>query len=266
MPCSGDLAATLASMADIVYPPIITSARVAFKLWGLKFDVVGAQNVPTSGGAVIASNHVSYLDFIFVGLGADGSNRLVRFMAKDSVFENKISGPLMRGMHHIPVDRDAGADAYDEALAALRAGEVIGVFPEATISRAFLIKDLKNGAARLAAQADVPLVPMIVFGGQRMFSKGTPRSLRRGTPILITVGEPIHPTATDDPNDVTQELRTRLEALLEDTIDRYPDVPRDEDDRWWLPASHGGTAPTLEQAKQEDAEAAERRREAREQR
>lgn len=250
-------------MVDIVYPPIITSARVAFKLWGLKFDVVGAQNVPTSGGAVIASNHVSYLDFIFVGLGADHSKRLVRFMAKDSVFENKISGPLMRGMHHIPVDRSAGGDAYQEALEALRGGEVIGVFPEATISRSFLIKDLKNGAARLAAQADVPLVPMIVFGGQRMVSKGTPRSLRRGTSILITVGEPMYPTTTDDPNVVTQELRSRLEALLEDTIDRYPDTPRDENDRWWLPRTHGGTAPTLAQAKKEDAAADRKRREAR---
>ncbi|MGB3674824.1 MAG: lysophospholipid acyltransferase family protein [Candidatus Nanopelagicales bacterium] len=252
-------------MVDIVYPPIITSARIAFKLWGLKFDVVGAHHVPTEGGAVIASNHVSYLDFIFVGLGADESKRLVRFMAKDSVFDNVVSGPLMKGMHHIPVDRSAGADAYNEALAALRSGEVIGVFPEATISRAFLIKDLKSGSARLAAQADVPLIPMIVFGGQRMVSKGTPRSLRRGTSILITVGEPMHPTATDDPDVVTAELRARLEGLLADTIDRYPDQPRDDSDRWWLPATHGGTAPTLAQAKAEDAAAAKARRDAREQ-
>lgn len=250
-------------MADFVYPPIITSARIAFKLWGLKFDIVGAENVPTEGGAVIASNHVSYLDFIFVGLGADQSNRLVRFMAKDSVFENKISGPLMRGMHHIPVDRAAGTDAYAEALGALRDGEVVGVFPEATISRAFQIKDLKNGAARLAAQADVPLIPMVVFGGQRMMSKGTPRSARRGTSICITVGEPMHPTATDDPTVVTQELRTRLEAMLAATIDRYPDTPRDDSDRWWLPANRGGTAPTLAEAKTEDAAAAQRRRDSR---
>ena len=84
-------------MTDLVYPPIIGSARAAFLMLGLKFTVVGAQNVPTTGGAVLASNHVSYLDFIFVGLGADDSKRLVRFMAKDSVFKNKVSGPLMRG-------------------------------------------------------------------------------------------------------------------------------------------------------------------------
>lgn len=254
---------TLWNVADIVYPPIITSARIAFKLWGLKFDVVGSHHVPTEGGAVIASNHVSYLDFIFVGLGADESKRLVRFMAKDSVFENRVSGPLMRGMHHIPVDRSAGADAYDEALAALRSGEVIGVFPEATISRAFLIKDLKSGAARLSAQAGVPLIPMVVFGGQRMVSKGTPRSLRRGTSILITIGEPMYPRSTDDPDEVTQQLKAQLELLLADTIDRYPDAPRDDDDRWWLPANQGGTAPTLQQAAAQDAASAKARREAR---
>lgn len=102
-------------MTDLVYPPIIGSARAAFLMLGLKFTVVGAQNVPTTGGAVLASNHVSYLDFIFVGLGADDSKRLVRFMAKDSVFKNKVSGPLMRGCTTFRSTCSAGADAYDNA-------------------------------------------------------------------------------------------------------------------------------------------------------
>ncbi len=247
-------------MAEVVYPPVIASARVAFKLLGLKFDIVGAENVPATGGAVLASNHVSYLDFIFVGLGADESKRLVRFMAKDSVFTNKVAGPLMRGMHHIPVDRSAGAQSFDDALGALRSGEVIGVFPEATISRAFEIKDLKSGAARLAQDADVPLIPMVVWGGQRMMSKGTPRSARRKTRIAITIGEPMHPTPDDDPVEVTAALRRALEDLLAQTIARYPDKPESDEDRWWMPAKLGGTAPTLEQAKAEDDAADEARR------
>lgn len=246
-------------MPELVYPPVIASAQVMFKAMGLKFDIVGTEHVPASGGAVMASNHVSYLDFIFVGLAAH-PKRLVRFMAKDSVFSNKVSGPLMRGMKHIPVDRSAGAEAFDEALAALRAGEVIGVFPEATISRSFLIKDLKSGAVRLAADADVPLIPMVTFGGQRIYSKGTPRSLKRGTTVAITVGKPITPAPGDDAREVTEHLRSTLSALLEDTIARYPDLPANEDDSWWMPAAHGGTAPTPEQAKTEDDAAdAERR-------
>lgn len=232
-------------MTDLVYPPIVSSARVMFKLMGLRFEIVGEDNVPTTGGAVIASSHVSYLDFIFVGLGADKAKRLVRFMAKDSVFKSKISGPLMRGMHHIPVDRSAGAAAYDEALAALRTGEVIGVFPEATISQSFEIKDLKSGAARLAAEAGVPLIPMVIFGSQRIYSKNTPRSLKRGRCIAITVGEPMHPTPADDFEAVTAELRGRLEGLLVETLDRYPDQPESDDDSWWMPQSRGGTAPAL---------------------
>lgn len=233
-------------MTELVYPPVISSALVAFRLWGLRFDRVGSELVPTSGGAVLASNHVSYLDFIFVGLAAHPSKRLVRFMAKDSVFRNPVAGPLMRGMKHIPVDRSAGADAFESAVAALQSGEVVGVFPEATISRSFDIKAFKTGAARLAAAADVPLIPMITWGGQRMFSKGTPRSLRRGHCIALTVGDPLHPTLADDPGEVTAELRSNMRDLLDATISRYPDQPTGEDDRWWLPARHGGTAPPLQ--------------------
>lgn len=232
-------------MAEIVYPPVIGSARLLFRAFGLKFDIEGSENVPKTGGAVIASNHVSYLDFIFVGFGADKSKRLVRFMAKDSVFRHPVAGPLMRGMHHIPVDRSAGAKSYDEALSALRDGEVIGVFPEATISQSFQIKDLKSGAVRLAAEAGVPLIPMVVFGGQRMLSKGTPRSARRGTCIAITIGEPMYPKPTDDFDQVNAQLRAQLESLLEQTLDRYPDQPENDDDRWWMPETRGGTAPPL---------------------
>lgn len=229
---------------ELVYPPIINTALVAFKLAGLKFDIEGDDNVPVSGGAVIASNHVSYLDFIFVGLAAHKSRRLVRFMAKDSVFHNPVSAPLMKGMKHIPVDRKAGAGAFKEALGALDSGEVIGVFPEATISQSFLIKDMKNGAARLAAEAGVPLIPMVTWGGQRIFSKGTPRTLKRGICIALTVGAPLYPTLGDDVNEVTADMRATMERLLEGTMQRYPDKPRNDDDRWWLPTSHGGTAPT----------------------
>lgn len=247
-------------MTELVYPPVIASMRVAFRLWGLRFDIVGAENVPTEGGAVLASNHVSYLDFIFCGLAADPSDRLVRFMAKDTVFKNHVSGPLMRGMKHIPVDRSAGADAFDAALDALTDGEVVGVFPEATISRSFEIKECKSGAARLAQGAAVPLIPMVTWGGQRMFSKGTPRSLRRGTCIAMTVGEPMYPDPTDDVATVTEKLRSRLQELLEETIARYPDKPRNDDDRWWMPVRFGGSAPTPAQAKAEDDAAHERRR------
>src|SRR3954469_10245093 len=156
-------------MSEIVYPPVIGAAKLMFRALDMRLDVRGADYIPRTGGAVIACNHISYLDFIFSGFGAQPAKRPVRFMAKKSVFENRISGPLMRGMHHIPVDRDAGLASYKQALAALKDGQVVGVFPEATISRSFTVKEIKSGAIRMAASAGVPLIPMALWGTQRLW-------------------------------------------------------------------------------------------------
>lgn len=238
---------------DLVYPPVIVSAYGAFSLLGLKFTLQGADYVPRTGGAVLASNHVSYLDFIFCGRAARPSRRLVRFMAKKSTFDHKVSGPIMRSMHHIPVDRSAGADAYSNAVQWLRNGEVVGVFPEATISQSFEIKTMKNGAARMAAEAGVPLIPMITFGGQRLWTKGRKRDMERNVIVSLTVGEPMYPTPQDDVDEVMDEFRQRLEALLDLTLEQYPQTP--PDGTWWWPARLGGGAPTLAEMQAKEAEA-----------
>ena len=240
-------------MAEIVYPPVIRFAKVAFRVLGLRNHVEGSENVPTSGGAVLACTHVSYLDFIFVGLGAYPTRRLVRFMAKKPVFDNKVSGTLMRGMHHIPVDRRAGAGAYDAALDALKDGELVGMFPEATISRSFEVKDLKTGAARLARDAGVPLLPVTVWGTQRLWTKGRPRQfrkqfLRRGLPITVLVGPPVPMSPEEDAETITARLAGSLRALLTRAQSEYPDRPASTADSWWLPAALGGSAPSSDQA------------------
>ncbi|SCG74451.1 lysophospholipid acyltransferase family protein [Micromonospora humi] len=240
-------------MPELVYPPVITAAKTMFRALDLRLDVRGSEHVPATGGAVLASNHVSYLDFIFCGYGAHESRRLVRFMAKESVFRHRVSGPLMRGMKHIPVNRAAGAGSYAAAVAALRRGEVVGVFPEATISRSFTVKDLKNGAARMAQEAAVPLLPVALWGTQRLWTKGRPRTLtRRHTPITILVGEPMDPAAYPDATALTAELRTRLSALVDRAQRDYPEQPAGPDDAWWQPAHLGGSAPTPEQAAELD--------------
>jgi 1-acyl-sn-glycerol-3-phosphate acyltransferase len=248
-------------VAEVVYPPVLLLARGVFKALGLRFTLEGTSNIPREGGAVLASNHIGYLDFTFCGLAAQPSDRLVRFMAKEAVFRHRVSGPLMRGMHHIPVDRSAGAAAFDTALSALKAGEIVGVFPEATISRSFLVKDLKTGAARMAQGADVPIIPMALWGSQRVYTKGRKPDRRRGVAITIAVGEPYRPLATDDPLEVTAEMGRRISALLAHLQATYPQRPSGDDDRWWLPASQGGTAPTPEEAAKLD-EAEKQAREA----
>ena len=239
-------------MVEPVYAPVIIAAKGAFAGLGLKLDVRGDENIPRVGGAVLASNHVSYLDFIFAGLGANPSGRYVRFMAKDSIWENKIAGPLMRGMKHIPVDRTAGAESYRVALDALRRGEIVGIFPEATISRSFEIKDFKVGAVRLAQQAGVPLIPEIVWGTHRIMTKGRERDLSRGKAISVTVGTPINIAPDDDVEAVGQHLHEVMSAMLDEAIARYPQQPAGPDDHWWIPARLGGTAPTLAEATRMD--------------
>ncbi|MGC4807107.1 lysophospholipid acyltransferase family protein [Micromonospora sp. DT233] len=240
-------------MPELVYPPVITAAKTMFRVLDLRLRVEGKHHVPRTGGAVMASNHVSYLDFIFCGFGAHESRRLVRFMAKHEVFAHKISGPLMRGMKHIPVNRRAGAASYNAAVEALRRGEVVGVFPEATVSRSLVVKDLKNGAARMSQDANVPLLPVALWGTQRLWMKGHPKNLtRRHTPITILVGEPMDPADYPDPTTMTAELKTRLTALVDRAQREYPDKPAGPDDGWWLPAHLGGTAPTPEAAAELD--------------
>ncbi len=242
-------------MVEPVYTPVVGLARAVFRGLGLRFDISGEEHVPRSGGAVMAINHIGYLDFTFAGLAARPARRLVRFMAKKEVFDHKVSGPLMRGMKHIPVDRvGVAAESYKLAVEALRRGEIVGVFPEATISQSFELKEFKTGAARMAMEAGVPLLPTIVWGSQRVFTKNRPKDLTRGTPIRVAVGEPFTPAPGSDAVEVTAELKGRMSELLDHARATYTGGPRTPDDTWWIPAAEGGTAPTLEEASARDAQ------------
>jgi 1-acyl-sn-glycerol-3-phosphate acyltransferase len=238
---------------ELVYPPVIAACKTLFRVLDMRLEVQGAEHIPTTGGAVLACTHVSYLDFIFCGLAGLPAKRKTRFMAKQQIFTNRIAGPLMRGMHHISVDRSAGQASYQQAVAALRAGEVVGVFPEATISRSFTVKPIKTGAVRMAAEAGVPVIPVTVWGSQRLWTKGRPKNLtQRHVPIIIRAGEPFQPSLEDDPEVLTKDLRARMSALLDAAQRDYPGTP--EPGAFWLPAHLGGSAPTPEAAAALDAD------------
>lgn len=239
---------------ELVYPPVIVAAKTLFRVLDLRLELRGTEHIPATGGAVLACTHVSYLDFIFCGLAGLPATRKTRFMAKQQIFANRIAGPLMRGMHHISVDRSAGQTSYREAVTALKAGEVVGVFPEATISRSFTVKAIKTGAVRMAAEAGVPIIPITVWGSQRLWTKGRPKNLtQRHVPVLIRVGEPFQPTLDDNQDVLTKDLRARMSALLDQAQRDYPQTPQPGEDPWWLPTHLGGTAPTPEEAATLDA-------------
>ena len=244
-----------------VYRPVIAFALGLMKAFKWDIHTTGAENIPLSGPAVIATNHVGYLDFVFVGAAARERKRLVRFMAKAEVFKHKIAGPLMRGMKHIPVDRFGRASqAIDDAVAALRRGEVVGMFPESTISRSFVPAAGKTGAARMAMQAGAPLIPGAVWGTQRILTKGRPKNFQRDVVVTVTLGEPIPYDANDDPEKVTIELMQRIEELVDRAQRNYPQSPAGPDDTWWVPAHLGGSAPTVEESLRLNAQEAEDRK------
>ena len=228
-------------MADLVYPPVISLVKGFWKYLGIRFDFQGDENIPRKGGAVLAINHTSYLDFALAGTGALPVKRFVRFMAKKELFDNKIAGPLLRGMHHINVDRANGAASFVTALKALESGEIVGIFPEGTISTSFEIKQLKSGAVRLAIGAGVPIVPTIVWGGQRVYTKGVKPNFRRGkTPVSVSFGEAIHYGKDADIEAAELHLREVMTSMLRVVQENYPDSHVGQR---WAPVRLGGTAP-----------------------
>ena len=236
--------------------PVVPMARWLMFLQGIEVTVDGAENIPADGGALLAINHTGYYDFILGGYPAYvRGHRTVRMMAKKAIFDTPVVGTLLRMMGHISVDRSAGAASKDAAVQKLREGKLVGIFPEATISRAFEIKDLKTGAVRIADEADAPLLPVIIWGSQRVWTKGLPKNLLRPkVPIRVAVGTPIELSGSAEKDTAT--LKEAMEKLLETTREKYaerhgpfePGLP-------WMPASLGGAAPTLEQAAEIDAAA-----------
>jgi 1-acyl-sn-glycerol-3-phosphate acyltransferase len=228
-------------VAELVYPPVIVFVKSIWKYLGLKLDFNGKANVPRKGGAILAINHTSYLDFALAGTAALPAKRYVRFMAKKELFDNKVAGPLLRGMHHINVDRSNGAASFVMALKALEAGEIIGIFPEGTISTSFEIKGFKSGAVRLAIQAGVPVIPTIVWGGQRVFTKGLKPTLKRSkTPVSVCFGSAITYLPDTDIEVAASNLREVMIQMLRDVQENYPDSHVGQR---WAPVRLGGTAP-----------------------
>ncbi|WP_418061508.1 lysophospholipid acyltransferase family protein [Pimelobacter simplex] len=239
-------------MLDITYPPVIVTAKVLFKLMRQRVVVTGSESVPRKGGALLAINHTGYVDFIYAGAGAEPRKRLVRFMIKKEMMDAPGVGHLLRSFHHIRVDRASGVQSMKDALAYLEAGEVVGIYPEATISRSFEIKELKSGAARIATDAGVPLIPVIVWGAHRLMTKDHPRDFSRSPKtIVVKVGEPITPTG--DVTADTATLRAAMQRMLDEVIADYPEDEK-KPGSWWIPARFGGGAPTPEEADKLDRE------------
>ncbi len=236
-------------LLEVVLPRLVAANQGPY----LTFD--GLENIPEHGGAVLAFNHTSYLDWYPGSIAALRRHRRLRFMIKAEMQNVPVINYVIKHIKLIPVDRSAGAGSYAVAVQQLKAGELVGVYPEATISRSFELKEFKSGAARMAIEANVPILPHIVWGAQRIWTKDHPKKMwRPKVPIAIAVGEPIQPNLPS--GELTALLHSRMQHLLEQVQDAYGPYPPGE---FWVPHRLGGGAPSLAEAARLDAEELERR-------
>jgi 1-acyl-sn-glycerol-3-phosphate acyltransferase len=214
-----------------VVPPVVA-------LNGTKLAFEGLENIPERGGALLAQNHTSYLDWLPPLFAARERGRRMYFMIKSEMADVKAVNYVIKHARLIPVDRNNGHDAFEVAVQRLREGELIGMHPEATISRSYELRDFKTGAARMALQARVPIIPIIVWGAQRIWPKDHPKKVfRNKIPITVAAGRPLPPLGS--PGELNARLREAMNALLYRVQEEYPH-PEGE---YWVPRRLGGTAP-----------------------
>lgn len=240
-----------------VFRTLEITAKALVKAVGSPITYQGLDNIPQAGGAVIAINHTSYVDWLPAALAVHYRGRRIRYMIKAEMQQVKSVNFLIKHTKTIPVNRGAGADAYAVAVQRLREGEVVGLMPEATISRSFELKDFKTGAARMALDAQVPIVPLIVWGAQRIWTKDHPRNVgRKKIPITVAAGPSLLPHG--DVDALESELRDEMTAVLRQVQEDYPHP----EGAYWVPRRLGGSAPTLAEAQVlEEAERARKRAE-----
>ena len=217
--------------AEMVVQPIVA-------LQGTKLKFEGLEYIPERGGALIALNHTSYPDWLPASIAAKERGRRLRFMIKAEMADEKAVNYVIKHAQLIPVDRRQGHDAYEVAIQRLRQGELIGLHPEATISRSYELREFKTGTARMALEARVPIVPLIVWGAHRIWPKDHPKSLLRNrVPITVAAGPPLPPQGAVE--QLNGSLRQAMNRLLYRVQEEHPHPPGE----FWVRRRLGGGAP-----------------------
>jgi 1-acyl-sn-glycerol-3-phosphate acyltransferase len=229
-----------------VFRTLEIAAKALVTATGTKITYQHIDRIPSTGGAVIAINHTSYVDWLPAALAVQARGRRIRYLIKAEMQQVKVVNFLIKHTKTIPVDR--------------RSGELVGLMPEATISRSFELKDFKTGAARMALEAGVPTIPLIVWGAQRIWTKDHQRNVGyKKIPVIVAAGRPLPPTG--DAEHLDAALREGMTSLLHRVQEEYPHP----EGVFWVPRRLGGSAPTVAEAKiigdTEKAERARRRAE-----
>jgi 1-acyl-sn-glycerol-3-phosphate acyltransferase len=231
------MAEALYRFGEWIVPPVVA-------MQGTKFTFHGLENIPERGGALLAQNHTSYLDWLPPLFAARERGRRMYFMIKAEMADVKAVSYVIKHARLIPVDRRTGHDAFAVGVQRLREGELIGMHPEATISRSFELREFKTGAARMALEAQVPIVPLIVWGAHRIWPKDNPKKVfRNKVPITVAAGPALPPRGNAEQLNVA--LRQAMNTLLYRVQQEYPHP----EGQSWVPRRLGGSAPSQDDSR-----------------
>jgi 1-acyl-sn-glycerol-3-phosphate acyltransferase len=205
------------ALAKAVVPPVI-------RFW-VRLDCRGLHHIPPTGQVIIAANHISYFDPLCLAVFIDAAGREVRFLAKSELYRNPVLGWVLRAAGQIPVHRESrdAARSLQDAVAAMRDGAAVAIYPEGTTTRNpdFSPMKAKNGVARLAALTGAPVVPVGMWGAHLLFTRGKIGPFRRGIRVVIRAGPPMDlglaPDAPlEDLNDARDRVMEAITGLVEE--------------------------------------------------
>ncbi|MEA5454647.1 lysophospholipid acyltransferase family protein [Sinomonas sp. JGH33] len=235
--------------------PLYDLARFLFAWLArrLRTDVAasGLENIPP-GQVVLAITHFGYIDFVPVGLVWWQRRReRLRFLVGPRPYRSRILGAAITACGGLAV---LGAPNHASLAASLRAldgGWSVALFPEAGVSRSFTVRRCHTGAVRIAVQTAVPLVPVAVWGGHRVTTRGHGTFGDTGSgslrdlweaPIRVHFGPPLALDPADDPEASAEQLQAAMQAAADVAVRSFRlGAPPGA---WWLPAKFGGGAPT----------------------
>jgi len=195
--------------------------EVAIVIFKCLFDIEiqGKENIPLKGGAILASNHLSYLDPIVIGLLVP---RKINFIAKRELFENSLFGSFISKLGALPVRRERlDRKTYQRALGLLKKGMILVLFPEGTRSRRGNLGLLREGTARIAVRTKVPLIPVVIRGTGKVLPRG--KKIIRLAKIKVRIGKPLESEPLYEGKDIKRKARRlhqRLEKSMKTLVER----------------------------------------------
>lgn len=188
---------------------------IIIKPFFLRLQIEGEENIPAAGGCVIASNHTLGADYVVLGYA---SPRQLYYMAKAEIFAfHPLVAKLIAGAGAFPVQRGKGdTQAIDQAVAMVKAGKIVGMFPEGTRSRSGVLRRGKPGAARIALGAAAPLVPAAVVNGDTILRDVL--KLQRRPLVTVRFGTPIVVAGDSENGEDVERLTTAIMLAIAELL------------------------------------------------